>query len=133
MAQPKKRLQLGMDAGTASGRLLKSLLFHFATKAGEKCFRCGGELDRDSFTVDHKEAWLDSGDPVGLFFSVDNIAFSHWKCNVQARRTGRKHESDAARRTAWATANRELVNLRGRAYKRKSRAKKAAVAAQQTA
>ena len=38
----------------------------------------------DEFSVEHKIPWLDSDDPIGLFFSLDNIAFSHHSCNSGA-------------------------------------------------
>lgn len=86
----KKHTQLGMNPGTASGRLVKDLLFKFAVEAGHKCHRCGGELVRETFSIEHKEPWLDSEDPVGLFFDLGNVAFSHLKCNVGASRRPNK-------------------------------------------
>lgn len=82
----KKTTQLGLKPNTATNWLKKSLLFHFAVAAGHKCFRCGGDLDLDSFSIDHKVDWLDSDDPKGLFFSIENIAFSHLSCNKRAPR-----------------------------------------------
>lgn len=73
-----------MTTGKASHRLVKDLLFDFVVKAGHKCYRCNGELTRDTFSIEHKKAWLDSGEPVQLFFDLDNIAFSHMKCNFGA-------------------------------------------------
>jgi hypothetical protein len=85
--QPEKmRGQLGMAYGTASGRLMKDLLFDFISRAGHKCFRCGGEMCRETFSVEHKEPWLDSEDPVKQFFSLENISYSHFACNVRAAR-----------------------------------------------
>lgn len=82
----KKETQLGMNPSTASHRLVKDLLFKFAVDSGHKCFRCGGELDRGTFSIEHKIPWLDSEDPVALYFDLENIAFSHNSCNVGARR-----------------------------------------------
>ena len=84
----KKKKQLGMDPGTASHRLKKSILFSFAKKLGYNwCYQCATEIeDIDKFTVEHKVAWLDSDDPVGYFFDLDNIAFSHASCNYGASR-----------------------------------------------
>lgn len=82
----KKKNQLGMNPSTASGRLLKDILFNLAINAGHKCFQCQGDLTRETFSIEHKIPWLDSDDPARLFFDLDNIAFSHHKCNVGARR-----------------------------------------------
>lgn len=87
-AKKKKKKQLGMDPGTASHRLKKSILFDFAKKLDLNwCYQCGAEItDIDKFTLEHKVPWLDSEDPVDLFFNLDNIAFSHAKCNYSASR-----------------------------------------------
>ena len=37
-------------------------------------------------SIDHKTPWLHSEDPRGLFFDIDNIAFSHKSCNYSAAR-----------------------------------------------
>lgn len=94
----KKTAQLGVNISTASGVLRKQIMFHLAQKCGlDTCFKCGKKIaDVDDFTIEHKIPWLDSEDPVKLFFDMDNIAFSHHACNVgTARRpgiTGRKSE-----------------------------------------
>ena len=81
----KKDEQLGMDHTTAGHRLRKMLLFEFAKRLGlDKCFRCRKQLTIDDFTIDHKEPWLDVGPE--LFWDVNNIAFSHSKCNILAQR-----------------------------------------------
>lgn len=86
MSKQKKTLQLGMNPSTASGRLVKDTLFKLAVDAGHKCYRCGKDLIRDTFSIEHKEPWLDSEDPAGMFFDQDNIAFSHLSCNVKESR-----------------------------------------------
>jgi hypothetical protein len=83
----KKKSQLGIDPATASGRLVKDLLFKLAIDAGHRCYRCGEELTRDTFSIEHKERWLDSPDPVRFFFDLNNIGFSHKSCNREAART----------------------------------------------
>lgn len=82
----KKQKQLGMNPSTASGRLVKDILFKFVKEAGHKCFICSGEMTRETFSVEHKTPWLDSEDPVKLFFDLENIAFSHKSCNIGAAR-----------------------------------------------
>ena len=82
----KKQTQLGMNPSTANGRLVKDLLFAFAVEAGHMCFRCGLPLVRENFSVEHIVPWLDSEDPIGLFFDTNNIAYSHLPCNVGAAR-----------------------------------------------
>lgn len=86
----KKKAQLGMDAGTANGRLLRMLLFDMARRLGEDvCFRCGGRIEAvRELSVEHKLPWLDE-DPA-LFWDLANVAFSHLGCNVRAAKRPRK-------------------------------------------
>ncbi len=83
--------------GTAH-KLRMSLLFQLAVAAGHTCFRCGGELTLATFSIEHKEPWLDSCDRVRMFFDLENIAFSHKACNYQAaRRPKKKYVNEAER------------------------------------
>ena len=84
----EKTKQLGIDPGTASNRLKKNLLFEFAKRLDMHwCYQCAAEIkDSDNFSIEHKTPWLHSEDPKGLFFSIENIAFSHKSCNYSAAR-----------------------------------------------
>lgn len=86
LVMDKKKTQLGMNPSTASQKLLKDLLFDFVIKAGHTCNKCGGELTRETFSIEHIIPWLDSENPIELFFSLDNIGYSHLVCNVGSRR-----------------------------------------------
>jgi hypothetical protein len=86
----KKKSQLGMHQSSADRKLMRNLLFSFIISAGHRCYRCGGVLTRETFSLDHKVDWLDSTDPIGLFFDVSNIAFSHLSCNKSAGRDGKR-------------------------------------------
>lgn len=80
----KKNKQLGMPHGTASSQLRKSILFYLATMCNlTTCYRCSNIIQNiEEFSIEHKEAWLDSDNPKEKFFDLDNIAFSHLKCNI---------------------------------------------------
>ena len=84
----KKTKQLGMNPSTASNRLKKELLFSLAKRLKINwCYQCGAEIETAKrMTIEHKTPWLDTHDPVGNFFSLDNIAFSHASCNYAAAR-----------------------------------------------
>ena len=86
----KKQSQLGMNPSTASGRLIKDLLFKFVKDAGHVCHQCNKPMAREDFSIEHKTPWLDSEDPVKLFFDLNNIAFSHKSCNIAAARKPNK-------------------------------------------
>ena len=123
----KKAEQLGMPIGTASNRLRKSIIFNLLKEAGKNfCHQCGGEIESvEELSIEHKTPWLDSENPVELFFDLDNIAFSHLSCNSgAARQTKEKNcgtcagyqrgcRCDAcvqARRDAWNKHDRKRRN-----------------------
>lgn len=88
LSNRKKTEQLGMPIGTASGRLRKSLILKLLKEANQNiCFQCGGEIVSESeLSIEHKIPYLDSEDPVKLFFDLENVAFSHLICNTRASR-----------------------------------------------
>lgn len=91
MADDKRSRLLGMSFMTARQRLDRDLLFAFATAAGHKCYRCGGELTRDDFSVEHKEHWTGASDPKAAYFDLSNIAYSHVHCNSKFSTRNREH------------------------------------------
>lgn len=101
--EDKKALQLGMPFGTASGKLRKALLFDLLVRLELNfCFRCTSEIDGvEELSIEHKVAWLDSDDPVGKFFDLANVSFSHLNCNIKAgRRPSRKYSTPEERRAS---------------------------------
>ena len=82
-----KQEQLGMNPSTASHRLVKDILWSLIEKTEQdNCHQCGEKMQRDNFSIEHKEPWLHSEKPAELYFDLDNISFSHLRCNVEARR-----------------------------------------------
>lgn len=77
-----------MSVGKANNILKKSLLFFLVQKLElDVCYRCGEKIKIvDEFSVEHKINWLDSENPIELFFDLENISFSHDKCNYGAVR-----------------------------------------------
>lgn len=114
----KKQSQLGMNPSTASGRLVKDVLFKFVQMHHPNCFKCGLPMTRETFSIEHKTPWLDSDDPVGLYFDLNNIDFSHNKCNAAAaRRPNKVYESVTERekfrqRRRYTPERRRAVYLR---------------------
>lgn len=73
-------VQLGMSYHTARSRLQRKILFEFAKRLKmDTCHRCGGQIDADEFSIDHKKPWLHVD--AELFWDLENIAFSHHGCN----------------------------------------------------
>jgi hypothetical protein len=79
----KKKEQLGMNPSTASGRLVKDILWNLIVQTKQdNCCKCNEQMTRETFSIEHVKPWLDSDDPIGLYFDLNNISFSHLSCNV---------------------------------------------------
>lgn len=89
----KKEKQLGMKLGTAEHRLRKKIMFCMAEKLGMTvCYRCNKKIESiDEVSIEHKNPWLDSENPIEKFFDIENIAFSHLSCNSSVGRRNRKY------------------------------------------
>jgi hypothetical protein len=81
----KKAKLLGVPFGTASARLRKTIIYNLAKKCGMlKCYHCGKLISEiGEFSIEHKKSWQLSVTPIDDFYSFDNIAFSHLKCNCK--------------------------------------------------
>lgn len=81
---------LAMDYGKASHRLKKQFYFSILKKFNlNHCFRCNKEiLTEIELSLDHKEPWFNVS--VEKFWDLNNLAFSHLKCNTGARRSTKK-------------------------------------------
>jgi hypothetical protein len=123
-AKNKKREQLGMDDSTASHKLRKLILFSLVQqKAQDFCFRCQAKIETvEDLSIEHKTPWLDSSNPVHNFFDLNNIAFSHLKCNIADRRKPNKKyftddELKAANQSRWRNSKRRNYNSEARRAK----------------
>lgn len=115
----KKADQLGMPIGTASHKLRKSIIFNLLKKNNENfCFQCGTEIETEKeLSIEHKVPYLDSENPVDLFFDLDNIAFSHLNCNIKAARQTRvltHPSSESYKRGCRCNDCKEIEKLRRR-------------------
>lgn len=91
----QKDHQLGISYGTACNRLRKQIMFDLVKRCGlDDCYKCRKKIKTiEEFSIEHKTSWLHSDNPVNLFFDLDNISFSHLKCNKSSSRRARKHPS----------------------------------------
>lgn len=98
-----------MNPSTASGRLVKDLLWNFVVQTGQdSCYHCGNKMTRETFSVEHMKPWLDSDNPSEMFFDIKNIAYSHHSCNASAaRRTTRLDLTPNERKERDATRKKE--------------------------
>lgn len=81
---------LGMSIGKATRMLERSIILKLAQKCGmDNCFSCKEKiLTIEDLSIEHKKPWYKKS--VELFFDLDNIAFSHRKCNRPYERMGKK-------------------------------------------
>src|SRR5688572_4097230 len=93
----RRTVLLGLPFGTAQNKLRKSLLFEFARRLGLLgCYRCNGPIESiEVFSIEHKKSWMMSDNPQETFYDLDNIAFSHIRCNVAAAYQPNKKYSSA--------------------------------------
>jgi hypothetical protein len=84
----KRAVQLGMSFGKARNILINMIFLNLAKKCGESaCFKCGKEISfANEISIEHKKRWLDVSPD--LFWDLENIAFSHRKCNTPDRTGG---------------------------------------------
>lgn len=74
--------QLGMSMGSAQHRLRKLILFNLLKKHAENvCVRCKEPIEKvEDLSIEHIEPWENRS--AELFWDLNNVAFSHMKCNV---------------------------------------------------
>ncbi|SRR6266436_2979483 len=116
----KKSETLGMPHGTASHRLRKNILFHLLKKHDEnRCFKCGEVIEKvEDLSIEHKKPW--EGISAELFWDLENIAFSHIRCNVPHRRPGNpgcfpepfhQKTQNAPEGKAWCTGHQDYLSI----------------------
>lgn len=84
----KKADRLGMSYGKADYKLKKSIMYHLVKESNnDLCSRCGLMIENiDELSIDHVIPWLYSESAKELFYDLNNISFSHLKCNISAAR-----------------------------------------------
>lgn len=82
---------LGIPFGTAMNQLRKNIMFDMMKQLNKDiCFRCGEKIETvKDFSIEHKKAWQQDRNPKESFYDLNNITFSHLKCNIGA---GKKME-----------------------------------------
>src|ERR1035437_3632428 len=88
MRASRIREQLGMSQGAANHLLRRQVMFVLAGRCDMlDCFACGKRIeDVAEFSLEHKLPW--EGRDASLFWDLDNIAFSHRRCNTTHRNPG---------------------------------------------
>lgn len=76
---------LGENIDGAWYKLRKMILFNQAKESGQDiCCRCHKRIeDIDEFSIEHVIPWKESSAPKKLFYDINNIKFSHERCNYR--------------------------------------------------
>ncbi len=112
-ATAAKSEQLGMPIGTANARLRKMVLFDVLRRHGENvCCRCGEKIESVmELSLEHKKPWLHVS--ADLFWDLDNIGFSHTRCNQPHTRGrgGKRLRKVGPPGTAWCSVHKDFLPL----------------------
>lgn len=78
-------------------------MFQLIQRLGEDvCFQCGRAIESvDDLSVEHKVPWLHADQE--LFWDLGNIAFSHLRCNIGAKRPTNNKTKNGPARTEWCS------------------------------
>ncbi len=107
----KRDKQLGKPFTSCRAVLDRLILFNLLKRLEENfCYRCEKEIKSvNEFSVEHKISWVDSDNPKELFWSMDNIAFSHLSCNCRAGFLGKVPSKEHRRKISLANKGRKLT------------------------
>jgi len=105
----KKNATLGMSHGTASNRLRKNIMFSLLYRLGENvCYRCRATISSvEELSVEHIEPW--EGISAALFWDLNNISFSHMRCNRPHRLGSSKIQTPEG--TAWCSKHQRALSV----------------------
>lgn len=101
---------LGMDPSTAANRLRKMVLFRQLQKYGDNvCVRCGELIETaKDLSIEHIKPW--EGVSAELFWDLENVAFSHRRCNVTHHNTGpAKRRKIGPEGTSWCRVHKQFL------------------------
>lgn len=118
-----RNAQLGIPFGTAMHRLRKMIVFRLLQRLGESvCFKCSLDIKTvEELSIEHKEPWLNVSPD--LFWDLDNLAWSHVKCNRPDRQY-RVYKNPLARKHAQIERRRNDPVLYAAHLEEKRRAKR---------
>jgi hypothetical protein len=111
MSNESKTRTLGIPFGTACGRLRKNILFHLLTRLNENvCFKCRQPIEMvEDLSIEHKLPWESRS--AELFWDLNNIAFSHLRCNVRHDSGAEKLRKIGPEGTAWCHRHKAFLPI----------------------
>jgi hypothetical protein len=128
--------QLGVDSVACAQHYVRRLyLLHLLHLTGKgKCVRCGQLLeDPNDLSLDHIKPWRNQPDAKELFWSIENLGYSHKACNIEAsiaprRKTKEQHlererTREAARVARLAQEDPEALEREREIHRQKMKAR----------
>jgi HNH endonuclease len=113
MSNEHKAETLGMPFGTANGKLRKMILFDLLKRHNENvCVRCHEPiLLIEDLSIEHIKPW--EGISAELFWDLNNIAFSHLKCNRPCvyRSSGAHRRKIGPEGTSWCVGHQKFLSV----------------------
>ena len=103
MSNERKAVTLGMPHGTATNKLRKNIMFFLLCRLGENdCYRCKKKIDTvDELSIEHIKPW--EGISAELFWDLQNVSFSHLRCNRPHTNNGGSPRFKGLEGTAWCS------------------------------
>jgi len=119
----RQREQLGMAVSTARARLINKILFSLVVKAGRNtCFECGELIESElDISIEHKQPWENRD--TALFWDLENIAFSHRRCNKVRETSKLSFQNHGISRYMAGCRCDSCCDAKSRALKREARRK----------
>lgn len=102
---------LGMSHGAAANRLRKMVLFRQLVKYNDNvCVRCKERIENlDELSIEHILPW--EGRSAELFWYLNNVAFSHMRCNVaHVSHGGSPKRKIGPEGTSWCTGHQNFLS-----------------------
>ncbi len=91
--EAKDTALLGESNSVVRNRLSRIIQFDMLQRFNlDTCYRCGRKIERvEELSVEHKQPWRSAADPKASFFDLDNVAWSHRRCNSRAANHEKTH------------------------------------------
>jgi len=119
-ATERKTQLLGESFSKAAHKLRKNLLFQLAKQLNLlTCHQCGQPIETvDEMSIEHIEAWMSAPNPRESFYDLNNVAFSHLRCNSGAANRNAQYCEKGHLLTQRAGTNRRICPICRREYMR---------------
>ena len=112
----RKAETLGMPHGTANSRLRRNIIFELLTGTQWMdwgvCYKCKDAImSPEELCIEHKQPWEGRENGKELYWDLDNIDFSHKRCNVPHVSGSVKRRKIGPPNTAWCATCKQFLSV----------------------